>query len=200
MLLTTRDARIHAQQGDAGRRWNFARFFGCACTHAHSCCFVVDDVIRLTVTRWPSLAFGLMSLIFHAFECGIPGHEALGHRVVLAGSVEWVREPFLGFFHQSSKSRSWPRGGVTFSPHSDLARLRVLRAAVGLSCPFVVAGLDDSSHRLLLESSVAAALPAGPFAGGIMRRATNFWSNLFPPIQGPKASIPWAKSHERRKQ
>src|SRR5215831_7812738 len=62
-------------------------------------------VIRLTVTRWPSLAFGLMSLIFHAFECGIPGHEALGHRVVLAGSVEWVRmEPFLGFFHQSSKS------------------------------------------------------------------------------------------------
>jgi hypothetical protein len=56
----------------------------------------------LTVTRWPSLAFGLMSLIFHAFECGIPGHEALGHRVVLAGSVEWVRmEPFL---HQSSKS------------------------------------------------------------------------------------------------
>jgi hypothetical protein len=64
---------------------------------------VVDDVIRLTVTRWPSLAFGLMSLIFHAFECGIPGHEALGHRVVLAGSVEWVREPFLGFFHQSSE-------------------------------------------------------------------------------------------------
>jgi hypothetical protein len=57
------------------------------------------------------------------------------------------------------------------------------------------AGLDDSSHRLLLKRSVAAALPAGPFAGGIMRRAPNFWSNLFPPIQGPKASIPWARPH-----
>ena len=113
-------------------------------------------------------------------------------------------EPFLGFFHQSSKSLSWPRGAVTFSPHSD--RLRVLRAAVGLSslashllaASPSVAGLDDSSHRLLLERSVAAALPAGPFASGIMRRAPNFWSNLFPPTQGPKASIPWARPHVRR--
>src|SRR5262249_42859482 len=63
--------------------------------------------------------------------------------------------------------------------------------------PFV-AGLDDSSHRLLLKRSVAAALPAGPFAGGIMRRAPNFWSNLFRPIQVPKASIPWARPHVSR--
>src|SRR5262249_13746011 len=98
----------------------------------------------------------------------------------------------LASFTSHRRALSWPRGAVTFSPHSN--RLRVLRAAVGLLCPSV-AGLDDSSHRLLLKRSVAAALPAGPFACGIMRRAPNFWSNLFRPIQGPKASILWARPH-----
>src|SRR6516225_5835342 len=107
--------------------------------------------------------------------------EALGIECTILAQWEgWVRmEPFLGCFHQSSKSLSWPRGAVTFSPHSD--RLRVLRAAVGLSslashllaASPSVAALDDSSHRLLLARSVVAALPAGPFASGIMQRAPN---------------------------
>jgi hypothetical protein len=57
-------------------------------------------VIRLTVTRWPSLAFGIMSLIFHAFECGISSRV-----LYLAQRDGWVRgEPSVGFFHQSPKS------------------------------------------------------------------------------------------------
>src|SRR5262249_19703506 len=179
-------------------------------------------------------------------------------------------EPFLGFFHQSSKSLVVAaRCGHIFATFC-LGRLRVSRAAVGLSClashlaasrsrrsllvlhaprrsavkpgttpvelaaPRVrrvrssrrldnqsnatprswcgsrrrardgcahspsVAGLDDSSHRLLLKRSVAAALPPGPFASGIMRRAPNFWPNLLRPIQGPKASILWARPHVSR--
>jgi len=99
-------------------------------------------VIRLTVTRWPSLAFGIMSLIFHAFECGtnapgIRGHEAPGIEwcSILAQWDGWVRmEPFLGFFHQSSKSLVVAaRCGHIFATFC-LGRLRVSRAAVGLSC------------------------------------------------------------------
>jgi hypothetical protein len=43
----------------------------------------------LTVTVGQALAFGIMSLIFHAFDCGINANrefedmEALGDRVVL---------------------------------------------------------------------------------------------------------------------
>src|SRR5262249_53236109 len=72
------------------------------------------------------------------------------------------------------------------------------RARDGCAHSPSVAGLDDSSHRLLLKRSVAAALPAGPFASGIMRRAPNFWPNLLRPIQGPKASILWARPHVSR--
>jgi hypothetical protein len=137
MLLTTRDARIHAQQGDAGRRWNFARFFGCACTHAHSCCFVVDDVIRLTVTRWPSLAFGLMSLIFHAFECGT---NATGYSRTwikwcstwLSGKVGSGWSLSLASFTSHRRALSWPRVAVTFSPHSDACAF--CAPLFGLSC------------------------------------------------------------------
>src|SRR6516225_1814020 len=48
----------------------------------------------------------------------------------------WVRmEPFLGFFHQSSKSFVVAaRRGHIFATLS-LGRLRILRAAVGLSWP-----------------------------------------------------------------
>ena len=86
-------------------------------------------VIRLTVTRWPSLAFGIMSLIFHAFECGtnapgIRGHEAPGIEwcSILAQWDGWVRmEPSLASFTSHRRALSWPRGAVTFSPHSALA-------------------------------------------------------------------------------
>jgi len=67
---------------------------------------------------------------------GIRGHEALGVETVLY-LAQWggrVRmEPFLGFFHQSSKSLVVAaRRGHIFATFC-LGRLRVLRAAVGLS-------------------------------------------------------------------
>ena len=69
---------------------------------------------------------------------GIRGHEALGVEMVLY-LAQWggrVRmEPFLGFFHQSSKSFVVAaRRGHIFATLS-LGRLRILRAAVGLSWP-----------------------------------------------------------------
>src|SRR5262249_12506491 len=134
-------------------------------------------------------------------------------------------EPFLDFFHQSSKSLvvaarrghifatfclsrageaghdASRAGRATYSTRETGSPRRGVGAeAVGEHVTLAkhspsVAGLDESSHRLLLKRSVAAALPAGPFACGIMRRAPNFWSNLFRPIQGPKASILWARPH-----
>src|SRR6516225_8356131 len=79
--------------------------------------------------------------------------EALGIECTILAQWEgWVRmEPFLGCFHQSLKSLSWPRGAVTFSPHSD--RLRVLRAAVGVS--------SLASH--LLAASPRCSATCGPF-------------------------------------
>jgi len=47
----------------------------------------------------------------------------------------WVRmEPFLGFFHQSSKSLVAAARRAHIFARFRLGRLRVLRAAVGLSC------------------------------------------------------------------
>jgi len=87
-------------------------------------------------------------------------------------------------------SRSASAGREAGHDRSRTGRAEHVTVALAKHSPSI-AGLDDSSHRLLLKRSVAAALPAGPFAGGIMRRAPNFWSNLFRPIQGPKASILW---------
>src|SRR5262249_26146237 len=73
--------------------------------------------------RWPSLAFGIMSLIFHAFDCGI---NAIGEfEDMRLWGIEWCSTWLSGtagsgwsLLSSHRRALSWPRGAVTFSPHS----------------------------------------------------------------------------------
>src|SRR5262249_2460031 len=87
-------------------------------------------VIRLTVTVGQSLAFGIMSLIFHAFECGtnatgvFQDMKLWGYSGALPGSSGTAGSGWslsLASFTSHRRALSWPRGAVTFSPHSALA-------------------------------------------------------------------------------
>ena len=109
------------------------------------------------------------------------GNEALGIErcsTWLSGKVGSGCSLSLASFTSHRRALSWARGAVTLSPHSDVARFtRLCRLVVlgqppasrrlgreGLCSSFTPPVKPGSSHRLLLERSVAAALPAGPFA------------------------------------